>query len=447
MSGDTLSGKPLHPTDPEILACPYPYYAQVYAGEHKVRDEGPIGWIVGGFENMSALGTDTKHFSNQFFGPEGTKLIGASPEPPSEDVLALVAQMHPMANALVLADPPLHTRQKAIAIKSLNAHRVREMEPKMHEVINGIIDEWIDDGHCEFVSQFAIWVPLTMICHALGIPPDDLPTFKVWTDHIEAGYLEPLDNEQREEVTTSVLAFQKYILRLIAERRENPTGDLLSALVHNKLQENDEALREVAAAAEGRDERSLEGADLYRQLSDAEILTMVSQLFAAGNHTTTSAMGNLMVALIERPQQMADLRAHPELIADAVHETVRRDSPVRCLYRITPGDVEVDGVTIPAGSQVMAHWGLSGHDPTVFPDPAEFDVHRPNVRKHMGFGHGPHFCVGSQLARTQIRIAFETLLRRLEDIRFAPGKPPVRMLNMAVGGFDQVHLEFTKATG
>jgi cytochrome P450 len=313
----------------------------------------------------------------------------------------------------------------------------------MQQVIDGIIDEWIDDGHCEFVSQFAIWVPLTNICYALGIPPDDLPTFKVWTDHIEAGYLEPLDNDQRVEVTKSVLAFQRYILGLVEERRAKPTGDLLSALVHTELEEDDEALRTVDEAGGG--SGKLEGEDLYRRLSDAEILTMVSQLFAAGNHTTTSAMSNLMVSLVENPQQLADLRANPALIDDAVHESVRRDAPVRCLYRVTPQDVDVQGVTIPAGSQVMAHWGAAGHDPAVFPDPAQYDLHRPNVRKHMSFGRGPHFCVGSQLARTQIRIAFETLLRRLDDIRFPPDRLPVRMAHMAVGGYAEVHLQFTKA--
>lgn len=427
----------VHPTDPDQLACPWKYYAQFHAAEAAAIDEGPVGWIVGGYEDLIKLGKNPKEFSNQFYGPEGTKLIGASPEPPSDEVLELIAQLHPMANALVLADPPLHTRQKAIAIKSLNAHRVREMEPLIHELVDGFIDQWIDDGECEFVSQFAIWLPLTLICTAIGLPLnaqsslDDRERFKRWTDHIEAGYLEPLTNEQRIDVAKSVLEWQGVMLELIAERRETPTGDLLSALVNTELADDDEALQGEALVGS-------------RKLSDAEILTAVSQLFSAGNHTTTSAIANLMVALVETPQAMADLKADPSLIPDAIHESVRRNAPVRCLYRVTPADADVRGTTIPAGSQVMAAWGAAGHDPDVFEDPERFDIHRPNVTKHISFGQGNHFCVGSQLARTQMRIAFEHLLARLDDIRFAPGKDPEPLLHLAVGGYEKVHLQFTK---
>lgn len=427
-----MSTRQLHPTDPEMLACPHAYYAQLHSDERGARDEGPIGWVVGGYDDLMALGRDTKRFSSQFFGPEGTKLLGASPEPPSEEVLELVGRMHKMDNALVIADPPLLTRQKAIAIKSLNAHRVREMEPMMREIVNGFIDGWIDDGRVEFVAQFANWVPLTVICRALGMELTDQAKLKRWTEHLEAGYLEPLDNAQRVEVTTSVLEFQELMLELIAERRERPNPDLLSALVNTTLKQDDEAL---------------DGEELIgpRQLTDGEILTMTSQLFAAGNHTTTSLMANLMVTLVEHPQSLADLRADPSLIPNAIHESVRRDAPLRCLYRVNAEDAELGGETIPAGSQVMAAWGAGNHDPEVFPDPTAFDIHRPNVTKHIGFGHGPHFCIGSQLARTQTRVAFEILLERLDDIRFPADKPPVALLHMAVGGHTAVHLEFTKA--
>lgn len=432
MSAETPTDRPLHPTDPEVLACPHRYYAQLHAAGVTARDEGPIGWVVGGYEDLMALGKDTKRFSSQFFGPEGTKLLGASPEPPSDEVLELVGRMHKMDNALVIADPPLLTRQKAIAIKSLNAHRVREMEPVMREVINEFIDEWIDDGRCEFVAQFANWVPLTLVCRALGMEVTDQQKLKRWTEHLEAGYLEPLDNEQRVAVTTSVLEFQELMLDLIAKRREKPNPDLLSALVNTSLKQDDEAL---------------DGAELIgpRQLTDGEILTMTSQLFAAGNHTTTSLLANLMVTLVEHPQAMAELRADPSLVMNAIHESVRRDAPLRCLYRVNHAQAELGDTTIPAGSQVMAAWGAANHDPDVFPEPTTFDIHRPNVTKHVGFGHGPHFCVGSQLARTQTRVAFEILLERLDDIRFPEDRPPVPLLHMAVGGHTEVHLEFTKA--
>ncbi|MGH9126390.1 MAG: cytochrome P450 [Acidimicrobiales bacterium] len=347
--------------------------------------------------------------------------------------MALVAKMRPMANALVIGDPPAHGRQKAIADKWLNGAHIKAMEPLIHEVVDHTIDRWIDDGHCEFVEQFAIPVPLTLIAHALGVGESDLARFKVWTDHLEMGYMEPLDNEQRLQVATSVLEFQDYIVEQIADRSANPTDDLISALVNARLSEDDTELEDSQAA----------GAD---RLSEAEILTMTSQLLAAGNVTTTSLMANLMVSLIENPQAMADLRADHSLIDAAIDESLRRDSPARCGYRMTKQDIELENVTIPAGSQVFFSFGAANHDPELYPEPTQFDIHRANLKRHLGFGHGVHYCVGSHLARAETRIAFERLLNRISDFRIPEDKRPEPIICLALHGYRRVDLTFTKAS-
>lgn len=433
MSADAAANRSLQLTDPAVLACPYEYYAQVHAHEAAARDEGPIGWIIARHGDIVKLSRDSRHLSAELFGPEGTKLLGTSPwPPPSADVMALVARMRPMANALVIADPPAHGRQKAIANKWLNGAHVRTMEPLINDVVDRLIDTWIDDGHCEFVSQFAVPVPLTLIAHALGVDSTDLARFKVWTDHLEMGYMEPLDNEQRLAVTSSVLEFQDYIIEQIADRAARPTDDLLSALVNTRLEGD-----EVELAGHG-----LAGPD---RLSEAEILTMTSQLLAAGNITTTSLMANVMVALIGNPQTMADVRADPSLIDAAIDESLRRDAPARCGYRVTKQDIELENVTIPAGSQVFLSYGASGHDPAIYPDPERFDLHRPHLKQHLGFGHGPHVCVGSHLARAETKIAFQRLLARLDDIRIAGDKYPEPIISLALSGYREVHLEFSAA--
>lgn len=432
-AGSSESGR-LRLTDPEVLACPYDYYAELHEHGAAARDEGPIGWAIAGHAEVSDLSRDTRRFSAELFGAEGTKLLGTSPEPPpSPEVMALVAKMRPMANALVIGDPPAHGRQKAIANKFLNGAHVKAMEPLIREIVDRTIDSWIDDGHCEFVAQFAIPVPLKLIAHALGVDPSDLARFKVWTDHLEMGYMEPLNNEQRLAVATSVLEFQDYIVEQIADRTADPKDDLISALVNARLA-GDEAELEGHQPA---------GAD---RLSEAEILTMTSQLLAAGNVTTTSLMANMMVSLIENPEAMADVRADPKLIDAAIDESLRRDAPARCGYRVTKQDVELDNVTVPAGSQVFFSFGAAGHDPELYPEPTKFDVHRANLKRHLSFGHGSHYCVGSHLARAEARISFEQLLSRISDFQIPEEKPPDSIICLALHGYRRVDLTFTKVS-
>ena len=434
MTDHTASEAPLQLTDPAVLACPYGYYAQVHAHDAAARNEGPIGWIIPGHDDLLRLSRDTEHFSAELFGPEGTKLLGASREPPpSPDVMALVGRMRPMANALVIGDPPAHGRQKAIAMAWLNAAHIARMEPLVDDLVDGLIDAWIDDGRCEFVSQFAVPLPLTVIAQALGVQSSHMERFKVWTDHLEMGYMEPLDNEQRLAVSTSVLEFQDYIVEQMADRAAHPTDDLLSALVNARVVGDEVHLQG-------------QGVDGGEGLSEAEILTMTSQLLAAGNITTTSLMANLMVALIENPQAMADVRADPSLLDAAIDESLRRDAPVRCGWRVTKEDVDLENVTVPAGSQVFFAYGAAGHDPDVYPEPQTYDVHRGHLKQHLGFGHGTHYCVGSHLAREEVRIAFEKLLARLDDIRIAGERPPVPIISLSLSGYRELHLQFTASS-
>ncbi|MHB8692221.1 MAG: cytochrome P450 [Solirubrobacteraceae bacterium] len=422
----------LSPGDPAVARCPYEYYADLHRDEAAARDEGPLGWIVAGNADLISIGKDPKRFSSSFYGPEGPKLTGVSPEPLSDEVQALLAELQPMANALFSVDPPTHTRQKAIAVKSLNAERIRALEPLMLEESNRLIDAFIERGSCEFITEFAIWLPLSLICQTLGCERSEMPRYKVWTDHLADGYLSVLDNEQRLAVLQSVREFQDYFIPRIEQRRVTPTGDLLSALVNTELEAGDEALVQGELVGP-------------RKLTDNEVLPALSQLLAAGNHTTTNLLGNLIVSLVENPEQMQALRSDPSQIPQAIEESLRRDAPLRCTYRVATEEVDVGGTTIAAGSLVPVLWGGAGHDPELFDDPQAFDIGRANSKRHLSFGHGPHFCPGSQLARAQARVAFETLLSRLDEIHFPAGYEPQRVANFPFSSFEEIRLEFRRA--
>ena len=399
MSTETGAGRKLHAIDPEILQCPDPYYAELFATGAAAYDEGPVGWVVPGYEDLSTIGTDPARFSSAFFGEAGPTMTGISPEPFNDEVQALLAEMPPLANALFNADPPTHTRQKALVLKALNANRVRAMEPLIHQIADELIDGFIDEGKCELLRDFAIWLPMTTVCTVLGVDRADMRQFKVWTDHIAMGLVGPMGNTERVEVLRSVIDFEHYMLERIAARRQQPQDDLLTGLVQAELDSNDAALAGIS-------ER------VPRKLTDAEIVTVVLQVLSAGNHTTTNLVSNALVQLIKHPQAMAEVRADHALIPNFLEEALRLEAPVRCTYRVTTKGVEVRGTEVPPGSMVSVAWGAAGHDPKVFPDPDTFDIHRANAKRHLSFGHGPHFCVGNQLARTQARIGFEHLLDR-----------------------------------
>lgn len=406
------SGQRARAADPEVMECPFGFYADLHAEGTAAYDEGPVGWVVPGYDDLVEMSKDTHTFSNELHGAKGMTLMGVSPEPYSPEVAELAERMHPMANVLFFSDPPNHTRTRVLATKALNAARIRAMEPRIHAIVDQLVDAFVDDGRCDLINQFAVPLPANLMGEVLGIDAADMKDFKRWSDHVAVGIASALGNEQRREVAQSVIEFQEYLLERVAQRRERPTDDLLSAIVHAELDLQD--LRELEEAQDV----TLEGP---RTLTDSEIISIAFQVLSGGNHTTTDLVGASVLRLIRHPEVMEEVRADPGLVTNLLEETLRIESPVQCTYRVTTQPARLRDTDIPAGSMIGANWGAAGHDPRHFPDPNRFDIHRPNARRHLSFGHGKHFCVGSNLARAEARIAVTTLLERLEDIRLSDG--------------------------
>jgi cytochrome P450 len=417
----------LHPSDPEVIRCPFEYFAQVHAGGACAVDEGPAGFVVPGYEDLVEITRDYEHFSNSWNGPEGPQLMGVSTEPFSPEVEDVVGRMHRMENALLVADPPAHTRQRAIAVKAFNASRVRAMEAPVRAHVRELIDAFIEDGVCEFNTQFAIAVPVTTIATVLGVERDMIPTFKHWSQAVGRGLIETLNNEQRVEIGKAVIEFQDFMLKKIAARREHPTDDLLSDLVNAELDQAELASAQIGGAT---------------RLNDAELLIALMVLLAGGNHTTTALMGNLMVDLVRNPEVMTAVRADPSLLPAAIEETLRLNSPVVATYRRVARPTSLRGSEFATNDMVAMSWAAANHDPKVFSDPDTYVLNRPNVRKHLAFGHGIHFCLGANLARLEVRIAFEELLRRMTDIEITE---LAHYEGWAMISYDRIGLRFRKA--
>jgi cytochrome P450 len=377
-------------TDPDLMECPYPHYAAAFAADERVVTDPDIGVVVLGYHELVELSRNPAEYSSEL--SERPLHMGISPEPISDDVWEILNELPDIQNALFGADPPAHTRHRKIVQQTLVPRRMRQLEPQVQKVCDDLVDAFVDDGVVDFFPAFAIMLPLTVISDILGVKHEDMFVFKKWGEEMIAGNSHPLDNARRREVARAVVDFHQYFEPLIEQRRRQPTEDLLSWLVNVEV-------------------------DGEPGLTNAELGVIVSQILLAGHETTTNLIGNGLVLLCQREDIQARLRESPEDIPKFVEELLRWDPPIQCTMRRATGEVTFHGHRSEPDQWVVPMWAAGSRDPQVFADPEAFDLDRLNARNHLGFGHGLHFCVGSELARMEARMAFQTLMRRTTDWR------------------------------
>lgn len=417
--------------DPKALEWPFPLFEQLRAGGASTFEVPGMALMVFGTDDVIEISRQMERFSTNITGGRGEHLLGLSPEPYSPEVEALVAQYRPMATDVLMlsGNKRNHDREKALVLKAMSPRHARELGPTLQDICTELVDAFIDAGRCEWVSQFAAPLPITIIADTLGVDRADWETFKGWSDALFKGFQDQIDNPERVKVATKILEFQAYMTERIEARREKPRDDLLSDLVHVEVEAHE-----------------LEDADFEgkRRLTEAELLGIVVQIVTAGNHTTAALLGTAMVALAERPEIAAELAKDFGLIPDFIEEVLRYDAPVPQTWRVTTEDSELGGCPVAAGTIVVPVWSAANQDPEQFPDPHTFDMRRPNARRHLSFGRGPHSCPGAALAREEARIAFETVLTRMDDIRLEPGATLEHAPSMMVRAYKEIPLEFDR---
>ncbi|WP_254013249.1 cytochrome P450 [Limnofasciculus baicalensis] len=305
--------------------------------------------------------------------------------------------------------------------KAFTTSRVKKMEDYIKQTVDEIIDSFITKGECEFVSEFAVPLPVKAIAAQLGVPQEDLPKLKKWSDSFIARLSRMISREQELESASDIVAFQHYFHQVIEERKKEPKDDLISDLVQAQV-----------------------GSE--RPLNMAELLNIIQQILVAGNETITNAIAGGMLFLIQNPSQIALVQADPSKSENLVEEILRMETPTAGMWRVVQQDTEIDGIQIPAGSLVMIRFDSANRDPAKFPDGEQFDVCRHNAGNHLAFGHGLHFCVGANLARKEMQVAYERLLQRLKHIRLAPGKNDLLHIpNVLLRGLKHLYIEFERA--
>lgn len=299
------------------------------------------------------------------------------------------AHIGPPGNIMSL-DPPEHSRLRRLVMNAFTMRRVEALRPRAREIADDLVDRMVDGGPpAELVEGFALPLPITVICELLGVPVADRRDFRVWSDaFLSTTRFTP------QEVAENVGKLREYMAGLIAERRRESRDDLISALV----------------VARDRDDR----------LSEDELLSMAEAILVAGHETTASQIPNFVHVLLHNQDHLAALREHPDLVPKAVEELMRW-VPLGSggsTARYATEDVELGGVTVRAGEPVVVALNSANRDETVFPDPDAIDFARATT-PHVGFGHGPHHCLGAPLARMELQVALHTLVTRLPGLRLA----------------------------
>jgi cytochrome P450 len=383
--------------DQEIYdPCPYPYYETLRS--RPVRKQPGIGYVVSRYEDVRAVLRDSETFSAAFNPGFGSTGMTLNPRPASVD--AIMAEGYHECPALAHTDGETHKRHRRYVGRAFTAHQIKNLEPKILDLANDLIDGFVDRGSVELLCEFSQPLPLTMVIDALGLPRSDMPQFRRWNEALQGIRAREVPEEEFIERAHKYVEFQHYFGAVADDRLARPRDDLSSAI--------------VTAGAEG-DE----------PLTKGELMNIFAQLLLGGNETTASTFNSGMMLLAQNQQQQRALRHDPSLIPNFVEEVLRRESPVLAIPRIATRDTRIGAVDIPAGERVLVLFGSANRDEQVFADAERLDAARENARSHVAFGSGVHLCVGAPLARAELRIGFEQLLSRLGPFALAPGFEPV----------------------
>ncbi|OBF09347.1 cytochrome [Mycobacterium sp. ACS4054] len=360
---------PLH--SPDFYAGdPYPAYRELRATEPVCWNDVTNFWALLKYEDIRFVSSNPALFSS-------TKGI-TIPDPQQPSPV--------QPGSLIFTDPPRHRQMRKLINSGFTRRRVAVLEPKIREIVRGILDDVRPDSVHEFAEEIAAPLPTRMIAELIGAPPDDWEQFRAWSD-AATGTADP---EIELDPLVAMGQLFEYFQKLIAARRTDPRDDLLSVL----------------AGAE------IEGV----RLTDEDLLNFAFLLLVAGNETTRNLIALGTCALIAHPDQCRLLAENPALIPGAVEEMLRWNSPVVHMARTATTDVEIRGQRIAAGDVVVMLYGSANRDEDIFgPDSEEFRVTRhPNP--HIAFGCGEHSCVGAQLARLEACVLFDELLRRFPHL-------------------------------
>jgi cytochrome P450 len=399
---------------PEALVEPYGIYAMLRQQKPVAYIPGQDIWVVTRYDDCDFVLSHPELFSSKE-AVSSTNAFRRSPEALS---ILKNSKAQPRAKTLIMSDPPEHNRYRKIIQRSLApAKTIRELTPRMQQIIDELIDGFASRGTCEFVREFAYPLPMRVVAAILDVPDSMIDMLKAWSDDFISVQAGNIPDDRIVSAARHNLEFEAFILDKLEDRRRNPKDDFLGRLLD---QPEDE-----------------------QPLSVPETLNLCLQVLVGGNESTTNFLGNALHRILTTEGLADELRNDPERIPDVVEEILRSDSPLQGLFRIATRDVELGGVQVPAGAKLMVCFGSANRDETYYGD-GDFDAERDNrANMHLAFGRGIHACAGQGFARREGQLAIAQILKRLPDIRLDPDRPALRQTLFSIRGMKELPLVFT----
>ncbi len=392
----------LNLSDSNIRHDPYPVYAHLRKTSPVIKARAPVfgeAWLVTRYEDVvyalkhPALSSDARSSASRM-----SRIADAWWMPKAFKALQ---------QSMVSVDDPDHRRLRNLVHQAFTPRRVEQLGGDINRIVDGLLDQLEQKTRVDLLAEYALPLPLTVISDMLGVPQEDRHKFHRWSSRfLEVGAGDPTVFFRQ---IPNALRMTRFFEKLIALRRANPGDDLVTALI----------------TAE----------DAGDRLSQDELIAMIFLLLLAGHETTVNLIGTGVLALLQHPAQLQQLRENPDLIDDAVEELLRYGNPVEHgSTRHALKDVHIGGQVIPKGSTVLLLLSSANRDEQIFENPEQLDITRsPN--RHLGFGFGIHYCLGAPLARLEGRIAIQKLFQRFPNLRLAvPAEQLVWRSTMAVRG-------------
>ncbi|MCV7421596.1 cytochrome P450 [Mycobacterium yunnanensis] len=410
-----------HDDPTKVLADPTAYAddERLHAALAELRANNPVAWVDHGrYRPFWAI---TKHADimaierdNDLFLSEPRPLLATAA---ADDMAKEQLEAGIGLRTLIHMDDPHHRKVRQIGADWFRPKAMRDLKVRVDELAKRYVDEMADIGpECDFVTDIAVDFPLYVIMSLLGLPESDFGRMHSLTQEMFGGDDDEYkrDGGSLEDQFAVLLDFFDYFSKLTASRRDQPTGDLASAIANGRVD--------------------------GEQLSDVDTASYYVIVASAGHDTTKDAISGGMRALIDNPGELERLRADPGLMPTAVEEMIRWSTPVKEFMRTAARDTTVRGVDIAAGESVYLAYVSGNRDEEVFTDPFRFDVGRdPN--KHVSFGYGVHFCLGAALARMEMNSLFTELIPRLESVELAG--PPELSATTFVGGLKHLPIRYS----
>ena len=401
--------QPVSFTDPKVYGCPFSAYDRLREEQPVYRDPASGHYILTRYDDVRRALLNASVLSNN------TGVMGDRWAPEANRVFEADGWL-PM-NTLVSNDLPDHRVYRGLVDKVFTTQKVTSLEPRIEQIIGELIDGFAGAAEIDFLEAFAVPLPMYVIAEQLGVAREDRARFKRWSDVAMESVNPLLSPEDQVGVARELVDMQQYMARQIERVRATPDDALLSRLAN----------------------MDTDG----RRLDVRELQSLILQILVAGNETTTTTLALGMKTLIERPELADEIHRDPSRAKQFVEETLRVTAPLQTLFRRALADLEIGGVSIPAGAMVEVRFGAANRDPRQFGCPADVDLDRKNSASHLTFGAGIHLCIGNQLARGELRLAFQALTRRLAGLRFSRGADSVRWIdNYTAYGPNQLWMAF-----